>query len=148
MISTRNGPRRRRRDRALGLKALAAPADVTDYAAVQAMVARVKDEAGAIDIYVSNAGVPTSGMGYARFLESTPEDWERFVKLNMYGLMNGCHAVLPGMLERAGAASWRSPPSRGGPGCRWGLPPTPPPRPGWWASCASWRRRPAARASR
>ena len=32
--------------RAQGLKALAAPADVTDYAAVQAMVARVKDEAG------------------------------------------------------------------------------------------------------
>ena len=86
--------------RAQGLKALAAPADVTDYAAVQAMVARVKDEAGVIDIYVSNAGVPTTGMGYARFLESTPEDWERFVKLNMYGLMNGCHAVLPGMLEK------------------------------------------------
>ena len=40
------------------------------------------------------------GMGYARFLESTPEDWERFVRLNMYGLMNGCHAVLPGMIEQ------------------------------------------------
>ena len=39
-------------------------------------------------------------MGYARFLESTPEDWERFVKLTMYGLMNGSHAVLPGMIEK------------------------------------------------
>ena len=35
-------------------------------------MARVKDAAGVIDIYVSNAGVPTTGMGYARFLESTP----------------------------------------------------------------------------
>lgn len=52
-----------RRDSRAGPEvALAAPADVTDYAAVQAMAARVKDEAGAIDIYVSNAGAPTSGM--------------------------------------------------------------------------------------
>jgi 2-hydroxycyclohexanecarboxyl-CoA dehydrogenase len=85
--------------RAAGLKALAAPADVTDYEAVQKMVAAVREQAGIVDIYVSNAGVPTSGMGYGKFIESKPEDWERFVKLNMYGLMNGCHAVLPGMIE-------------------------------------------------
>ena len=59
--------------------------------------AAVREQAGIVDIYVSNAGVPTTGMGYGKFLESRPEDWERFVKLNMYGLMNGCHAVLPGM---------------------------------------------------
>ena len=85
--------------RAQGYKALAAPADVTDYDAVKAMIAKVREQVGNVDIYVSNAGVPTSGMGYAKFLESTPADWERFVKLNMYGLMNGAHAVLPGMLE-------------------------------------------------
>lgn len=86
--------------RAAGLKALAAPADVTDYTAVHDMVAAVREQVGAPDIYVSNAGVPTSGMGYAKFLESTPADWERFVRLNMFGLMNGCHAVLPGMIEK------------------------------------------------
>ena len=86
--------------RAQGYKALAAPADVTDYDAVKAMIAKVREQVGIVDIYVSNAGVPTSGMGYAKFLESTPADWERFVKLNMYGLMNGAHAVLPGMLEK------------------------------------------------
>lgn len=86
--------------RAQGYKALAAPADVTDYDAVKAMIAKVREQVGNVDIYVSNAGVPTSGMGYAKFLESTPADWERFVKLNMYGLMNGAHAVLPGMLEK------------------------------------------------
>ncbi len=86
--------------RALGLKALAAPADVSDYAAMQAMAARIKADAGPVDIFVSNAGVPTSGMGYAKFLESRPEDWERFVQLNLYGLMNGCHVLLPDMLAR------------------------------------------------
>lgn len=85
---------------AQGLSAFAAPADVTDYAQVQEMVAGIRARTGRLDIYVSNAGVPVSGMGYARFLESKPEDWERFVKLNMYGLMNGCHAVLPGMIEQ------------------------------------------------
>ena len=64
------------------------------------VVAAVREQAGIVDIYVSNAGVPTTGMGYGKFLESKPEDWERFVKLNMYGLMNGCHAVLPGMIEQ------------------------------------------------
>lgn len=85
---------------AKGLQAIAAPADVTDYAQVQQMVAGIREQLGTIDVYVSNAGVPTTGMGYARFLDSTPADWERFVRLNLYGLMNGCHAVLPGMLEQ------------------------------------------------
>lgn len=85
---------------AQGLSAFAAPADVGDYAQVQEMVAGIRARTGRLDVYVSNAGVPVSGMGYARFLESTPEDWERFVRLNMYGLMNGCHAVLPGMIEQ------------------------------------------------
>lgn len=86
--------------RAAGLKALAAPADVTDYQAVQEMVASVRDQVGVVDIYVSNAGVPTSGMGYGKFLQSTPDDWASFVNLNLYGLMHGCHAVLPGMIEK------------------------------------------------
>ena len=85
---------------AQGLAAFAAPADVGDYAQVQEMVAGIRARTGRLDVYVSNAGVPVSGMGYARFLESTPEDWERFVRLNMYGLMNGCHAVLSGMIEK------------------------------------------------
>ncbi len=86
--------------RAAGFKAVAAPCDVTDYDAVHRMVAAVREHAGNVDIYVSNAGVPTSGMGYGKFLESKPEDWARFVQLNLYGLMNGCHAVLPGMIEQ------------------------------------------------
>nr|WP_298380814.1 SDR family NAD(P)-dependent oxidoreductase [uncultured Halomonas sp.] len=83
-----------------GLKALAVPADVTDYAQVREMVARVQGELGSLDIYVSNAGVPVGGMNYGRFVDSTPEDWKPFIDLNLYALMHGCHAVLPGMLEQ------------------------------------------------
>ena len=83
-----------------GIDALAAPADITDYKQVATMIAKVTEETGGIDILVSNAGVPTDGMGYTKFLESTPEDWQKFVDLNMFGLMNICHVAVPGMVER------------------------------------------------
>ena len=39
-------------------------------------------------------------MGYCKFIESSREDWERFVNLNMFGLMKACHCIVPGMIER------------------------------------------------
>ncbi|OEY66290.1 SDR family NAD(P)-dependent oxidoreductase [Marinobacter sp. X15-166B] len=86
--------------RAEGIDAFPAAADITDYDQVAAMVARVNAATAGIDILVSNAGVPAEGMGYKKFLASTPADWQRFVNLNMFGLMNICHATVPGMQER------------------------------------------------
>ena len=84
-----------------GLRVVAAPADVTDAAAMQELAARVERELGPPDILVSNAGnaganpsVPT------QFLEMQPEQWRKFVDINFYGVLNGIHAVLPGMCER------------------------------------------------
>ncbi|MDX1465055.1 MAG: SDR family NAD(P)-dependent oxidoreductase [Halomonas sp.] len=83
-----------------GAEALAVPADITDPAQVREMVASVQAAFGSLDIYVANAGVPTDGMNYGRFVDSSPADWAPFIDLNLYGFMHGCHAVLPGMLER------------------------------------------------
>lgn len=83
-----------------GIEAFAAAADVTDHDAIKAMVSKIVEHAGKIDILVSNAGVPADGMGYCKFLDSSPQDWQKFVNLNMFGLMNCCHAVVPGMKER------------------------------------------------
>lgn len=83
-----------------GIEAFAAPFDVTDHAAVKKVVDSIIEKAGKIDILVSNAGVPADGMGYCKFLDSSPQDWQKFVNLNMFGLMNCCHAVVPGMKER------------------------------------------------
>lgn len=85
---------------AQGIDAFSACADVTDHSAVKLMTDKVVERTGKIDIFVSNAGVPADGMGYCKFLESSPEDWQKFVNLNMFGLMNCCHAIVPGMKAR------------------------------------------------
>jgi NAD(P)-dependent dehydrogenase (short-subunit alcohol dehydrogenase family) len=70
--------------------------DVTDLEAVQAGFA----EAGPVDILVNNAGIPTDGFPQVDFKDSDPALWQRFVDLNLYGVMNCTHTALPGMCER------------------------------------------------
>ncbi|GAC13990.1 SDR family NAD(P)-dependent oxidoreductase [Aliiglaciecola lipolytica] len=84
-----------------GIDAFPAHADVTQYESVKTMVTSILQHKTKIDILVSNAGVPADGMGYKKFLDSSIEDWQKFVNLNMFGLMNCCHAVVPGMKERS-----------------------------------------------
>ena len=76
-----------------GIDAFPAAADVTQYESVKEMVAGINKYRGKIDILVSNAGVPADGMGYKKFLDSSIEDWQKFVNLNMFGIINCCHAV-------------------------------------------------------
>jgi NAD(P)-dependent dehydrogenase (short-subunit alcohol dehydrogenase family) len=74
--------------------------DVTDLGAVQTAVATVERDIGPVDVLVNNAGIPADGFVPAPFLQSGPVDWARFVDLNLYGVMNGMHATLPGMCAR------------------------------------------------
>ena len=72
--------------------------DVTDLDAVQQAVARI----GAVDILVNNAGLagPTD-MKAEQFRGMDPADWQVSVDVNLYGVMNCCHAVIDGMCERS-----------------------------------------------
>ena len=83
-----------------GLKAHAAPADMTDRAAIFSMAEGLLAEHGAIDIFVHNAGIPAQGWGYSKFLESPPSEWDAWLQLNLHGLMHACQAVLPSMIDR------------------------------------------------
>lgn len=86
-----------------GGRAMAAPADATDRSSVQAMIAAVEAELGPVDILVSNAG--NSGAQPAqptKFVDMDPADWNPYVDINFYAVLNGIHAVLPGMIERGG----------------------------------------------
>lgn len=80
-----------------GGRARAYQADVSDRAAVDAMVAAVRQDFGGIDILVNNAGL----VFRKRFRDSTPEDWRRQIDTCLYGALNCCHAVAP-LLEASG----------------------------------------------
>ena len=82
-----------------GGKAAAFAFDVRNFAAVEAGVDAVARELGPIDILVNNAGVPPE-MAIVKFRESKPADWNAYVDLNLYGVMNCCKAVIDGMCER------------------------------------------------
>ena len=75
-------------------------ADVTDQHAVTAMVGEVQRTLGPVDILVNNAGLPADGIRMQKFRDTTPADWEPLLRLNLYGVLHCCHAVVDGMCER------------------------------------------------
>lgn len=90
--------------RAAGGQAHAAPADITDKAAIDGAIAGAVSVLGPIDILVNNAGVTVErrakgGMA-PTFLETGPDDWQKILALNIWGMLHCCYAVLPGMRER------------------------------------------------
>jgi NAD(P)-dependent dehydrogenase (short-subunit alcohol dehydrogenase family) len=70
--------------------------DVADQDAVTEMAARVADEHGPLDVLVNNAGVGMS----ARFLAMAPQDWDWILGINLMGVVHGCQAFGPAMVER------------------------------------------------
>ena len=83
--------------RAAGGEALAYGLDVTDAAAVRAMVDDVGARWGGIDVLVNNAG-----RGLSTTVEDTkPEEFRELLELNVMAVFTGTQAVLPWM-RRAG----------------------------------------------
>jgi NAD(P)-dependent dehydrogenase (short-subunit alcohol dehydrogenase family) len=81
---------------ALGERAIAGLADITDEAAVTELVERV----GPVDILVNNAGGALPGARWATVADSTLEDWNGFLALNLTSAFLCSRAVLPGMLAK------------------------------------------------
>jgi NAD(P)-dependent dehydrogenase (short-subunit alcohol dehydrogenase family) len=80
-----------------GGRALAAPADVADWEAVQALVAAAGAAFGPVDVLVNDAGV----MGPLGPHEDTDlERWARTLDVNVLGVVRTCRAVLPVMRAR------------------------------------------------
>lgn len=81
---------------ALGRPASTHVVDITDYAAVADAVTAIESGHGGVDILVNNAGFDR----FANFLDTTPQQWESIIAVNLYGTLNMHHVVLPGMRAR------------------------------------------------
>jgi 3-oxoacyl-[acyl-carrier protein] reductase len=88
--------------RALGVPAMAVPFDVGDLDAIRGAVARVKEQLGPVTILVNNAGMagPNAQMSLSRmFWEEDPSEWDKYLRTNLFGVFNCCHAAIPAMVE-------------------------------------------------
>ena len=81
-----------------GARAISVTADVTDKAAVTAMVVRVRRELGRIDILVNNAGINIRKSPHALGLE----EWDSVIRTNLTSAFLCSQAVYPAMKEAAG----------------------------------------------
>ena len=74
--------------------------DVSDPKAVQDMADSVHNSIPALDILINNAGIGSAG----RFLDASLETWHKVMDINLMGVVHGCQAFLPKMVERGQAA--------------------------------------------
>jgi 3-oxoacyl-[acyl-carrier protein] reductase len=79
-----------------GAEVLGEPLDVTDAAAVGRFVHQVAERFGGIDVCVTNAGGPPAKM----FLETTSQEWQRAVELNLMSIVHFARAVVPYMQRK------------------------------------------------
>jgi len=88
------------RVRAAGRQALAVRCDIGDESDIRATVDAAVDAFGGVDVLVNNAMASTR----APFVDSTPDQWDESMRVNVRSLFIGCHAVLPSMRARGGGS--------------------------------------------
>ncbi|HWK68962.1 MAG TPA: SDR family oxidoreductase [Rhizobiaceae bacterium] len=87
-------------------RAIAIAADVADYAACEAAVARAIAVFGRVDVLINNAGLGMRLISErfntepTKFWEASPQSWRRIVETNVIGAFNMARAVVPGMVAR------------------------------------------------
>ncbi|MDA0365913.1 MAG: SDR family NAD(P)-dependent oxidoreductase [Chloroflexi bacterium] len=82
--------------RALGRRAEIYPADVSDFAQCEAMVARALADFGQIGILVNNAGIASRGNA---IVDTDPAEMERVVRTHAFGTFYMSRLLVPQMRE-------------------------------------------------
>lgn len=81
--------------KALGTRAFAVRADVSDSAQVRAMFGTVKAELGAPEVLVNNAGISMFGL----LTDLSDDDWNRMIASDLSSVFYCCRAALPDMIR-------------------------------------------------
>jgi NAD(P)-dependent dehydrogenase (short-subunit alcohol dehydrogenase family) len=81
-----------------GGQARALAVDVADGASVRAMLGAVMESEGRLDVLVNNAGFGIK----ATVEETSEEDWDRIMAVNLRGVYLGCKHAIPLMRARGG----------------------------------------------
>jgi NAD(P)-dependent dehydrogenase (short-subunit alcohol dehydrogenase family) len=82
--------------RGLGREVLAQRVDVANRDQMRDFAAAVHARIEAVDILMNNAGVGLT----AGFLDTTLEDWDWIMSINLRGVVHGCHFFVPPMVAR------------------------------------------------
>jgi len=77
---------------------ICAQVDVTDRPKLKEAIENAVAKYGPVDCLVNNAGVMLLG----KVQTQDPEEWQRMFDVNLMGVLNGTHVVLPSMIERRG----------------------------------------------
>lgn len=75
---------------------LAFVVDVGSDAGFNSLVMSVDQRFGTPDVLINNAGIASGGP----MVETTMEEWRDVLEINLLGVVRGCRAFLPKMLER------------------------------------------------
>ena len=81
--------------RAVGASAHSYCVDVGDSAAMERFAQWVKSSLGVPDVVVSNAGIGMAGP----MLKTTPQEWERLLRINLWSVIDGCRLFGKQMVE-------------------------------------------------
>lgn len=88
----------------MGVRALPLQGDVSDFDAVAAGFQTADSHFGHVDILVNNAGNagPNGGPGFdPPFWTQGRQMWDKYLDVNLHGVLNCTRHALPGMVERS-----------------------------------------------
>lgn len=84
--------------RTIGAPVEAVPADVADYAQVQAVASAAVTRFGRLDTWIHVAATSI----YATVLDTTPDEFRRVIEVDLLGQIHGAKAALPYLIQTGG----------------------------------------------